>query len=186
MVEIVFDKVWKEYGDAIVIENVSLTLKDHEFLSIVGPSGVGKTTLAHVLAKTLGRGISSADTYRPYRWSRGGREINMIFRDHYMSDLVGFVYSKMHAEDAANDFVSRIVENCRPLLASGRDALVPVILDGENAWEHYYLNGRPFLKALYRRISQQPGMQAVTVSEALKRVPDDPLAHISPGSWLHG
>jgi NitT/TauT family transport system ATP-binding protein len=49
MVEIVFDKVWKEYGDAIVLENVSLSLKDHEFLSIVGPSGVGKTTLLRML-----------------------------------------------------------------------------------------------------------------------------------------
>lgn len=49
MVEIVFDKVWKEYGDAIILENVSLTLKDHEFLSIVGPSGVGKTTLLRLL-----------------------------------------------------------------------------------------------------------------------------------------
>lgn len=137
-----------------------------------------------VLAKTLGRAADSAATYRPYRWSRGGREISMIFRDHYLSDLVGFVYSKMHAEEAANDFVNRILENCRPLLASGRDALVPVILDGENAWEHYYLNGRPFLKALYRKISEQPGVHAVTVSEALTRVADEPLAHISPGSWI--
>jgi NitT/TauT family transport system ATP-binding protein len=49
MVEIVFDKIWKEYGDAIVLENVSLRLRDHEFLSIVGPSGVGKTTLLRLL-----------------------------------------------------------------------------------------------------------------------------------------
>jgi NitT/TauT family transport system ATP-binding protein len=49
MVEIVLDKVWKEYGDAIVLENVSLTIRDHEFLSIVGPSGVGKTTLLRLL-----------------------------------------------------------------------------------------------------------------------------------------
>ena len=35
MVEIVIDKVWKEYGDTVILENVSLTLKDHEFLSIL-------------------------------------------------------------------------------------------------------------------------------------------------------
>jgi NitT/TauT family transport system ATP-binding protein len=49
MVEITFENVWKEYGTTIVLENVSLTLKDHEFLSIVGPSGVGKTTLLRLL-----------------------------------------------------------------------------------------------------------------------------------------
>lgn len=137
-----------------------------------------------VLAKTLGRGADSMTTYRPYRWRKGGREMSMIFRDHYLSDLVGFVYSKMHAEDAANDFVHRIRENCRPLLDSGRDALVPIILDGENAWEHYYLNGRPFLRALYQRLSNEDGIAISTVSEALEQVPDDPLTHIAPGSWI--
>ncbi len=108
----------------------------------------------------------------------------MIFRDHYLSDLVGFVYSKMPAADAANDFIHRIRENSQPLLANGRDALVPIVLDGENAWEHYYRNGRPFLSELYRRISNDPLMEAVTVSEGLKLVADDPLEHIFPGSWI--
>ncbi len=35
-------------------------------------------------------------------------------------------------------------------------ALVPIILDGENAWEYYDRNGRPFLRELYRRISAGP------------------------------
>jgi alpha-amylase/alpha-mannosidase (GH57 family) len=137
-----------------------------------------------VLAKTLGRSADSMTTYRPYRWRKGGREMNMIFRDHYLSDLVGFVYSKMHAEDAANDFIHRIRDNCRPLLDSGRDALVPIILDGENAWEHYYRNGRPFLRALYRRLSEESDIEVCTVSEALNHVSDDPLTHIAPGSWI--
>ncbi|QRM53191.1 ABC transporter ATP-binding protein [Sinorhizobium sp. BG8] len=49
MTEITFDKVWKEYDDTIVLENVCLSLRDHEFLSIVGPSGVGKTTMLRLL-----------------------------------------------------------------------------------------------------------------------------------------
>ncbi|MCS7026826.1 MAG: glycoside hydrolase family 57 protein [Bryobacteraceae bacterium] len=137
-----------------------------------------------VLAKTLGRAANPVISYRPYVWRQGGREMRMIFRDHYLSDLVGFVYSKMHAEDAANDFLHRIRENCRPLLESGRDALVPIILDGENAWEHYYRNGRPFLRDLYRKLSADPTMEAITVSEALQKVPCEPLTHIAPGSWI--
>ncbi|MFH1558399.1 MAG: ABC transporter ATP-binding protein [Pseudomonadota bacterium] len=49
MTAIKIDKVWKEYGDTIVLENVSLDLPDHEFLVIIGPSGVGKTTLLRLL-----------------------------------------------------------------------------------------------------------------------------------------
>ena len=67
-------------------------------------------------------------------------------------------------------FLDRIRENCRGILRGGRDALVPIILDGENAWEYYERNGRPFLRELYRRISDDPGMTALTVSEALARV----------------
>lgn len=137
-----------------------------------------------VLAKTLGRAAGPATTYRHYRWCRDGSELSMIFRDHYLSDLVGFVYSRMDATAAAEDFLNRIRANCEPLLAAGRDALVPIILDGENAWEHYYLNGRPFLRELYRRIAASDRMQAVTVSEALALVPDDLLDHVSPGSWI--
>jgi alpha-amylase/alpha-mannosidase (GH57 family) len=44
---------------------------------------------------------------------------------------------------------------------------VPIILDGENAWEYYDRNGRPFLRELYRRIEATPHGSAVTVSEAL-------------------
>ena len=85
----------------------------------------------------------------------GGRsdaQLGVIFRDHFLSDLIGFVYSKMDAAAAADDFLRRIRENCAGILASGRDALVPIILDGENAWEYYDRNGRPFLRELYRRI----------------------------------
>ncbi len=63
----------------------------------------------------------------------------------------------MDAGAAAADFLRRIRENCAGILAAGRDALVPIILDGENAWEYYDRNGRPFLRELYRGISRRSG-----------------------------
>ncbi len=138
-----------------------------------------------VLSRTLGRSAGPGDTYRPYLWRREGREIRLLFRDHFLSDLIGFVYSRMGAAEAARDFLDRIRENCRSVLASGRDALVPVILDGENAWEYYEHNGRPFLRELYRRIGEDPAIEALTISEALARMEPAPLGHISPGSWIN-
>ncbi len=137
-----------------------------------------------VLSRTLGRAAGVDETYRPYIWRHDGRELSLMFRDHYLSDLIGFVYSKMGAAEAARDFLARIRDNCRGILASGRDAFVPIILDGENAWEFYDRNGRPFLRDLYRRISADPSMTAVTVSEALPKVEPQPLGHIFPGSWI--
>ncbi len=138
-----------------------------------------------VLERTLRRAAGPDVTYRPWRWSQQGKQVQMIFRDHLLSDLIGFVYSGVNAADAAQDFLHRIRDNCRGLLASGRDALVPIILDGENAWEYYDHNGRPFFRELYRRIQDDPVMDAITVTEAFQRMQADPLDHIFPGSWIN-
>ena len=138
-----------------------------------------------VLNRTLSRSVPIEGLYRPYRWRQGRRSLGVIFRDHFMSDLIGFVYSKMDAAAAAGDFLHRIHENCRGLLATGRDALVPIILDGENAWEYYDHNGRPFLRELYHRISGDGLFNAVTVSEGLRLLEPEPLDHIFPGSWIN-
>jgi len=138
-----------------------------------------------VLARTLGRPAGPELTYKPYLWEQDGRALRMLFRDHELSDLVGFVYSKMDAHEAAGHFVERIRANCSGILASGRDALVPVILDGENAWEHYERSGRPFLRDLYQRLTIDPQIHALTVSEALERVDAERIGHIFPGSWIN-
>jgi hypothetical protein len=110
----------------------------------------------------------------------------VIFRDHFMSDLIGFVYSKMEPSHAAADFLHRIRENCAGILASGRDALVPIILDGENAWEYYPGNGREFLREFYGRIQNDPDFTAMTVSEAIAAAGEIPQNNgIFPASWIN-
>jgi alpha-amylase/alpha-mannosidase (GH57 family) len=138
-----------------------------------------------VLGATLGRLAGVEETCRPYVWRQQGQEMRLLFRDHFLSDLIGFVYSRMDAREAANHFLDRVRDNSRHLHAQGRDALVPVILDGENAWEHFDRNGRPFLGALYERISREDWVSAVTVSEALEKLEAAPLERIFPGSWIN-
>ena len=135
-----------------------------------------------VLARTLQRAAGPDVSYRPYIWSQNGRELFMIFRDHYLSDLIGFVYSKMNAAEGADHFLGHIEANAANC---GGDALVPIILDGENAWEHYDRNGRPFLRELYARITRRSHMHALTVSEAIGRVSSHQIDHIFPGSWIN-
>jgi alpha-amylase/alpha-mannosidase (GH57 family) len=138
-----------------------------------------------VLERTISHTPGTEGTYRTWRWERGGRKMGVIFRDHLLSDLVGFVYSGMHAADAAGDLLRRIRDNCSGILSRGRDALVPIILDGENAWEYYERNGRPFFRELYGRIANDPQMECLTVSEAFARVPPQTVDHIFPGSWIN-
>jgi hypothetical protein len=60
-----------------------------------------------------------------------------------------------------------------------------VILDGENCWESYADDGRPFLEALYGRLSEDSTIDAVTVGEALDRVPPtEALSRVPVGSWI--
>jgi alpha-amylase/alpha-mannosidase (GH57 family) len=137
-----------------------------------------------VLAHTLKQVMTPSVTYRPYLWRQGDQQINVVFRDHRLSDLIGFVYCRMDANDAAEHFMRELHKNCAPILGQGRDALVGIILDGENAWESYFRNGRPFLRALYSRISSDPQISALTMTEALTGRQAEPLKHIYPGSWI--
>lgn len=124
--------------------------------------------------------------YQIYRWERDDAAISVLFRDHSLSDLIGFVYSGVPAKDAAADFVHRIKESAEPVLAKGRNAVVPVILDGENAWESYPQSGREFLRRLYGAIQKDASFAARTVSEALEEEKSpEPLRSIFPGSWIN-
>lgn len=138
-----------------------------------------------VLDRTIHRAAGPDVTYKPYLWSQQGRSLRMIFRDHILSDRIGFVYQGLEPAAAADDFLNNIRNNCRSMLAAGRDVLVPIILDGENAWEYYEKSGRAFFRELYSRIQNDRGMDAITVSEALRRIQAEPIDHIFPGSWIN-
>jgi alpha-amylase/alpha-mannosidase (GH57 family) len=124
-----------------------------------------------------------AELYRPHIFSADGRSISLFFRDHQLSDLIGFVYSRMDPQVAAADLHQRVRAAGRS--TGERPAVVSVILDGENAWEYYERNGREFLKSLYGRLASDPEIRAVTASEALKVTEPGMLSHVVPGSWIN-
>jgi alpha-amylase/alpha-mannosidase (GH57 family) len=123
--------------------------------------------------------------YRVYRYERAGRRMNLLFRDHVISDLIGFVYSGMDSKAAASHFVESIKNSTQALLDKGEDATISVILDGENAWEHYPRSGREFLRRLYEAMPAA-GLELVTVSEAVARESQPGmLSSLVPGSWIN-
>jgi alpha-amylase/alpha-mannosidase (GH57 family) len=161
-------------------------------------AGAGLSWMAtdeEILGRTLGRGfgrdahghVDQPDVlYRPYRVGRRGSDVACGFRDHALSDLIGFSYASWSADAAADDFVRRLDEAGRR--ASRRlgseEPTIFVILDGENAWEHYPGQGRPFLRALYQRLSHSRDLRTVTMSDACAAA-SEVLPTIFPGSWIN-
>jgi len=125
--------------------------------------------------------------YKIYRYEKGDTRMHMLFRNHRLSDLIGFVYSGMPAQEAANHLVENIRNSARPVLERGRDAVVSIILDGENAWEYYPKSGREFLRRFYDALQTDPEIEAVTIGEAIARQKPDAfgqLQRLVPGSWI--
>jgi alpha-amylase/alpha-mannosidase (GH57 family) len=148
-----------------------------------------------ILAKSIGREFprdrdGNAENpealYRAYRVGREGQLVGCGFRDHTLSDLIGFTYAPWSPDAAAENFVQRLVDAGTRYTArtNGGEATIFVILDGENAWEHFEGQGRPFLRALYRRLASHPALKTVTMAEACS-APKDTLPSIFPGSWIN-
>ena len=122
--------------------------------------------------------------YRPYRAGRGDKSVSIVFRDHTLSDLVGFVYSKWDHKNAVHDLIDRF-HRIRKSVAN-RPHLVSIILDGENAWEYYQNDGRDFFLYLYEALSREEGLRCVTVSEFLKEHPaTEAIERLHAGSWIN-
>ena len=138
-----------------------------------------------ILSRSLGKPMRPELLYRPYRIGEHGPVA--LFRDHALSDRIGFHYQSWNAGAAAADFVQHVRAAGRRFVAGGGGevATIAVILDGENAWEHYEGGGRPFLRALYRALSAAPDIEMVTMTEAAA-APSTLLPSIFPGSWING
>jgi alpha-amylase/alpha-mannosidase (GH57 family) len=110
--------------------------------------------------------------------------IACFFRDDGLSDLIGFEYSKWHADDAVADLIQHI-EN---IAAHEPDnSVVSIIMDGENAWEYFPANGYHFLSALYKQLAKHPNIELTTFSECLHdKVDIIMLEKIVAGSWVYG
>ena len=124
--------------------------------------------------------------YNIHRYENAQASMHLVFRDHTISDLIGFVYSGMDPAEAAGHLLRNIKDAAQPVLAQGRDAVVSVMLDGENAWEYYPKSGREFLRRFYDALQREGGLEPVTVSEAVARQRNvSPLKSLVPGSWIN-
>jgi hypothetical protein len=146
---------------------------------------LSRSTQGFVSRDSRGHVLNADHLYRPYKVAEAGHELGIVFRDHALSDLIGFHYQRSDPVLAADDFVNRL-RGIGQAVHRSQPALVRVILDGENCWEHYPGGGVSFLRSLYERCSQARDIRPVRIGDFLESYPPrDTLPHLFAGSWIN-
>lgn len=125
--------------------------------------------------------------YRPWRVEEQGRQLQMVFRDHALSDLIGFQYQRADATHAVQDFMGKLdgIRQAVEPQNQGRPVFVPVILDGENCWEYYADGGVQFLRTLYRQCASRNTIRPTRIGDYLREYPaTDRIGQLFAGSWI--
>jgi len=83
-VNIKIENAQKRYGDNIIIENLSLDIKQGEFFTLLGPSGCGKTTLLRMIAgfNSIEKGDFYFNEKRINDLDPSKRNIGMVFQNY--------------------------------------------------------------------------------------------------------
>src|SRR5260221_1711008 len=176
--------LWPSEGS---VSDQALTIAMEEGFEWFGTDeGVlGRTLNVGFFRDTTGLPANSDRLYKPYRVQLAGSSITGLFRDHHLSDLVGFVYSRMDAKAAAADLHNRM-RHLGETVRSDQPLTICAFLDGENAWEYYPGNGRAFLREFYSRIQDDQDFRALTATEAIGAAGEIPATTgIFPASWIN-
>ena len=146
---------------------------------------LGRTLNVGFFRDSSGIAANADRLYQPWRLQMASTGITGLFRDHHISDLIGFVYSRMDSMTAASDLHGRL-RHLGESVNSNKPLTVCIFLDGENAWEYYPGNGREFLREFYRRVANDSDFRALTASEAIAAADGISTTNtIFPASWIN-
>jgi alpha-amylase/alpha-mannosidase (GH57 family) len=111
--------------------------------------------------------------------------LSLFFRDRGLSDRIGFVYSTWEPERAVDDFIDKLKGIREYLSGNLENAVVPVILDGENAWEFFADDGLQFLRKFYQTLAEDPEIETIFFKDAADAIEPTGLSHLFAGSWIN-
>jgi alpha-amylase/alpha-mannosidase (GH57 family) len=153
------------------------------FLRQIAEAGFRWTASSHgVLRHSAG---SDAPTGIPWQAPEGTPgDLTLFFRNEALSDLIGFEYANWHGRDAAQHFMTEL----KAIHLRDRETLIPVFLDGENAWEYFPYNAWYFFEDLYSTLEANPAIRTVTLAQACEEhhARRRRLPALTAGSWVFG
>jgi alpha-amylase/alpha-mannosidase (GH57 family) len=165
-------------------------------LELIADNGIKWVVLDEaLLSRTIDCGITR-DEYgnlnsaemicQPYRLTVGDEQIALFFREVVLSNEISFSCGGREPAEAASSLYMRLKHIQQRLFNWDREGVVVIALDGENCWETYEKDGDPFLRELYRRLSQDNTLNVCTVNDYLERHPPQAELHnIHCGSWIN-
>jgi alpha-amylase/alpha-mannosidase (GH57 family) len=113
-----------------------------------------------------------------------GSSVNALFREKPLSDFIGFMAAKNDPAKAAAHLLGHLKQIAGAVPSD--QGVVPLILDGENAWETFADGGESFLKALYGGIlADRQHLHSCTIEDYFRHHP--PKSHLRTlhtGSWI--
>jgi alpha-amylase/alpha-mannosidase (GH57 family) len=146
----------------------------------------GEGVLKHSLAAS-GIQTTARATYRPWRLE-SAPGMTLFFRDERLSDLIGFDYAKWHGRDASLHLIAQL-EAILDAAPAAEEPIISIILDGENAWEHYPYNAYYFFDDLYKLLKAHPRIRTTTYADLLAQAPPiatSPLPQLVAGTLVYG
>ena len=122
-----------------------------------------------------------------YNFGKDKNPLKIFFRSSFLANLINFQYGSYKPDVAAEDLYTKIKKAQEKLDSSPDEHHIAVIaLDGENCWESYQKDGGPFLRNLYKLISDDESLEAITVSEYMEKMDNHHVIdEIYPGSWIN-
>ncbi len=131
-----------------------------------------------------GRVPDHLELFQGWRVVHEGASMQALFRERPLSDFIGFTAAKNTPRAAAD----HLIHHLRNIAgAVPRDTgVIPLILDGENAWETFADGGEGFLRALYGALEEEaPLLHSCTVEDYLAHhPPTKQITTLHTGSWI--
>jgi alpha-amylase/alpha-mannosidase (GH57 family) len=131
-----------------------------------------------------GSGADHLEMFQGWRVEHDGAAVNAVFREKPLSDFIGFMAWRNESHQAAEHLLTHF-RHIADQIPNGR-GLIPIMLDGENAWENFKDGGEAFLRELYAGLERSSDrLTSCTIEDYLQRCPPQrTVSTLHTGSWI--
>ncbi len=127
--------------------------------------------------------VEHLELFQGWRVRAGDSSIQALFRERPLSDFIGFDAARNETPKAVEHLIEHL-KNIAKIAPEGR-GVVPLILDGENAWEAFPDSGEAFLTSFYRALIETPELVPCRIGDYFDAHPAEvEVSHLHSGSWI--
>jgi alpha-amylase/alpha-mannosidase (GH57 family) len=129
------------------------------------------------------RHVEHMELFQGWRVHANGASIQALFRERPLSDFIGFDAARNETSKA----VEHLIEHLKNIAKAAPDdrGVVPLILDGENAWEAFPDSGEAFLSSFYRALVDASDLNPRRIGDYFDEQPAQAeVSHLHSGSWI--